>query len=267
MLSKIAMFYWGNEKMSFLRYMTLYSFSILNPDWKMGLIIKDNPTKHKNAIWNEHQDYTYYNGKDYTDRLKDLNNIDILSIDSLDMDWLCKYPDNIIGDFLKWYCLDTIGGIVSDMDILYTNPIDYNILNVKTGLFTYRNAFAAGFLVGQHSPIFSSAHLKGIETIDSYRRGYQSIGPLLLKEVIKESEYDYNILPNSLIYPFVDNTKTMKQNFEMPFTKEAKLPKDNIGIHWYAGSDIGKYYNQFLNHTNFHEDILVNRIIRGIYNE
>ena len=36
-IPKIVHFYWGNEKLSYLRYMSVYSFRKLNPDWKIKI--------------------------------------------------------------------------------------------------------------------------------------------------------------------------------------------------------------------------------------
>jgi len=76
-MKKDIYFYWGNETMSYMRYMTLYSFCGFNPDWKVYLIKNNTPTNRVMQTA-EKQDKTEYKGKDYSDRLKDLN-IDILT--------------------------------------------------------------------------------------------------------------------------------------------------------------------------------------------
>ena len=48
MIPKIAHFYWGNEILPFLRYITIYSFSILNPDWEIKLYLPTKISKEEN---------------------------------------------------------------------------------------------------------------------------------------------------------------------------------------------------------------------------
>ena len=34
-IPKLAHFYWGNDTLSFLRYLSIYTFSKFNPDWRI----------------------------------------------------------------------------------------------------------------------------------------------------------------------------------------------------------------------------------------
>ena len=65
-IPKIAHFYWGSQKLSFLRYMSLHSFKKCNPDWEVRLYCPLILTK--DARWEDKQvenngdiyDYMHY---------------------------------------------------------------------------------------------------------------------------------------------------------------------------------------------------------------
>ena len=46
-IPKRIFFYWGGSDMSWMRYMTLYSFRKMNPDWEVILYVSDNNQKEK----------------------------------------------------------------------------------------------------------------------------------------------------------------------------------------------------------------------------
>lgn len=63
--------YWGNTPLSFLRYMTLHSLSVLNPDKEVNLILRKDKLEAQDHGWVEKQDYLNYSGKNYIERVKD----------------------------------------------------------------------------------------------------------------------------------------------------------------------------------------------------
>ena len=66
-------FYWGGSSLSWMRYMSIYSFRKLNPDWEVILYISDNTTSHKTWNGEPSQDYYQYKRKNYLDNIKDLD--------------------------------------------------------------------------------------------------------------------------------------------------------------------------------------------------
>lgn len=56
-IPKIASFFWGGGPLSWLRYMTFWSFRKLHPDWEMRLYLR--PVAHNQATWHtgEPQDF------------------------------------------------------------------------------------------------------------------------------------------------------------------------------------------------------------------
>ena len=67
-IPKKAHFYWGGERLSFLRWMTLKSFRIFNPDWE---IILHRPTIpfHLHKTWTSPQQGEAFIGNNYEDLL------------------------------------------------------------------------------------------------------------------------------------------------------------------------------------------------------
>ena len=81
MIDKKIYFYWGNQPMSFLRYMTLISFNIFNPEWKM-ILIKNNMSTHSGIKSStiEEDDLRTYAGYDHRVILNKVPNLDIIDV-------------------------------------------------------------------------------------------------------------------------------------------------------------------------------------------
>ncbi len=128
MIPKRIAFFWGNDTMSWLRYMTLYSFCKLNPCWEVRLYhCKGNGAKKQ---WTTHvrQDFAEPATEDYWSRVGNLP-VEVIP-------WELKDPDNPDdnqwskitpphkSDFFEWEYLANEGGIYADMDILFVKPMD-----------------------------------------------------------------------------------------------------------------------------------------------
>ena len=74
MIPKTMKFFWGNETLSWMRYMTLYSFRKLNPDWKIELhLCPPSTIKYKTWLDGVQQDFFNFSGRDFTDKLNSLD--------------------------------------------------------------------------------------------------------------------------------------------------------------------------------------------------
>jgi glycosyltransferase involved in cell wall biosynthesis len=124
-IPKIANFYWGSQRMSFMRYMTIKSFRKHNPDWSVHLYMPkniSNDTTWRKADSHHQNDSTDYKSKEnYFDQLLSEEPIKIIKVD---------FSKTVIGssgsephksDFLRWNVLYQKGGLWSDMDIIYHN--------------------------------------------------------------------------------------------------------------------------------------------------
>jgi len=119
-IPKRIFFFWGNPTMSWMRYLTLKSFCILNPDWQVILYVSKCERVTKPWRDNVDQDFFSYSGPDYLSRVQELG-VEIL-------EWSMPEIPNVgashLSNFLKWYKLQAHGGIYSDMDILWLKPFD-----------------------------------------------------------------------------------------------------------------------------------------------
>jgi len=62
MIPKRMFFYWSGNDLSWMRYMTLYSFRKMNPNWEIILYLSDNVNKIKTWNSGEEQDFLNYTG-------------------------------------------------------------------------------------------------------------------------------------------------------------------------------------------------------------
>ena len=73
MIPKRIFFYWSGHNLSWMRYMTLFSFRKLNPDWDIILYLSDNTNTTKTWKGVEEQDFSNYKGHNYFNKLEELN--------------------------------------------------------------------------------------------------------------------------------------------------------------------------------------------------
>jgi hypothetical protein len=253
-IPKICYFYFENEKISFLRYMSIKSFIFYNPDFKVILITKDIKKQKCNKVYEESQDYTYFDGECYWDKLKQLP----IEIQTLEKD----YPEinelNLLpqqnSDILTWYILGNHGGFVSDTDIIFTAPLDYEkYKHIDVSVFTYNNNCAVGFLFGCPNKVYQDLYKLSIKL---KKNNYQSIGGLLMRDYINlyGNVYNLNIqfINTDLVYPFVHKFE-WKEQLEKPFELKQLyvLQETTCGIHYYAGWKTSQKYNELLTEDNY----------------
>jgi hypothetical protein len=119
-----AHFYWGSECTSFLRYLSIASFQLLNPDWEIYLYV---PTTlyRGGAGWTTPEVYegSAYQGRDYSRQLFSLPGLHICEVDFADFPEISQAPEIYKSDFFRWHILDQEGGVYSDTDIVFNRPI------------------------------------------------------------------------------------------------------------------------------------------------
>jgi len=283
-IPKIMTFFWSGKEMSWMRYMTIYSFSKLNPDWSIHLI-SDNNYNNKNKNWNEHtvQDFNLNIKNNYFNEIKKIKNVKIFNWNTThcsqikNINWNNIYPFHKC-DFIEWETLYYKGGFFSDFDILYIKPMDelYNTLakeNINTGLVYQQikemnnNFFSIGFLCSSVGNLFFKdlfLHTFKIFNDKYYQStGVNSIYSLLSNKKIQTSrninflniiqkkypsDKIYNF-PMKLVYPW--DWLHLDQIFS--YNQISKIPTETIGIHWYGGDPISQMFNITLNHNNFIE--------------
>jgi len=265
LLPKRAVWYWGGSPMSFLRYMSLVSFRKYHPDWDMTLVVRSHGSNpHR---WKEQQDTVYYSGRDYMAEVPGLRVVEL----EKEYPHLTRCYENQVSDILGWAWVSH-GGMKCDMDLLWRAPINYELIKgVCVGIWQYLNAFPVGVVLGNEFGFFDHLRKKAVERIQNNRAefNYQEVGPNLLRDefsALKES-YDITVLPNSWLYPFVDNMVNWKTMCAQPFIcgkNRPSLPSDCVAVHWYAGSIVVKEWNIKSQEEICAADNLIGDIVRAV---
>ena len=272
-LPKNIYFYWGNETMSFFRYMSLYSFKKFNPDWNVILIMRKNPEIPKDYGGEERPDSLYFKGEDCSINL--IDNLDI-KVKYLEEEYPeiaeLNFSETQISDILLFKILGEKGGIVSDTDILYYKQIDYEkIKDADVGIISFKghpkkDYIPWSFMLGKPNNFFKEMYEKSKKEINPK---VWDNSPLLMDslEEIKSKFKNLNImrLPSHLVFPFSETGKEPHEYFKLMFEEDAEIPKDSIGIHWYGGNDNSQRFNNKLTKDNYkYSDNTICKIIQEI---
>lgn len=258
-MNKTISFFWGNEKMSFLRYMTLWSFRKLNPDWEMRLYIckQQRTTKY----WTEHneQDFFTYKGKDYTSVLSLIPNLQVLNWEIKEKKLYNLGPSHK-SNFFKWELMCNESGVYADMDIVFVKPIDdwFNYVcdsDVGIGYSTY---FSIGLLSssGNNNNFYRTVYDNAVKHTN--QQSYQSAGVDAIYRLLGHQPGHWNRIIQQ--FPSVNFTKydmdyvayydSMQVN-DIVVNKHTNFPANTFGIHWYAGHPDAQRLNNLLTDCNY----------------
>lgn len=269
MIPKRIFFYWSGNNLSWMRYMTLFSFRKFNPDWEVVLYLSDNNITTKTWNGTEQQDFFRYNGINYLDKLEELN----IKIEKVELPDELKSIPNISpiheSDLYRYYQLYKTGGFYCDMDVLFFRSMNsfYNTIienNIDTVVHQCSTHMAIGFLGSSiDNEFYKELFDFGISNFNT--SDYQSMGVDLFYKKYNGDRNRSNILPNiisthpnlnvynipiSLIY-FFDWTK-ISYNYEN-LVYVNKFDKESIGYHWFGGSELSQKYNNILTEDNYRD--------------
>lgn len=273
-IPKDIYFYWAGKEMSFLRFMTFYSFRKFHPEWNIYLylddeIINDEPT------WENTQDYKHSMLKNYIKYLLKINVI-IKEFKLCDKYQFLKegYPAHR-SDLFSYMILSEKGGIYSDTDILFIRNINDFLLEMcnrqfDTALaylsFLGNKHFPVGFFIGSDSDkskkMYETLLNKCEENFDKEK--YQSLGSELLYKELKSINNITNLIKDI-------NVLNLEKDFVYLYSclivnemwKGLHLPTDrSAGIHWYGGDALSLNFNKIINHKNYSDfnNIICNNI-------
>ncbi len=257
MIPKRIFFYWGNKEMSWLRYMTLYSFSKFNPDWEIELYVSD--VKVLKKIWKQNvvQDFHSYKGKDW---MPEVEKLGVKIKDCPVIFDKCNPVHN--SDAFRWKELATNGGFYSDMDILYIKPIEEYYQKIKgfqTGIayFTGKNSkkysnfngyFSIGFMFSAGDNKFFKDVFDSVMASKNLT-AYQSAGVNCLYNMlgntrgIDKYREGMNIIPMKVVYPYRAH---QGRDFFKVVNNHQIHGGLTIGIHWYAGKPMAQRFNNHI---------------------
>ncbi|MHA2023963.1 MAG: hypothetical protein ACTSWQ_09915 [Candidatus Thorarchaeota archaeon] len=261
MVDKIVNFFWGGAGLSWMRYMTLYSFRKLNPDWTMRLYVCDSELRRKSWSTPEVQDFFCYSGEDLIGKVDDLN----IEIREWSLPGVVAGPQHK-SNFFKWQLLANESGFYSDLDILYLKPMREYYEKMKG--FDVAICFCSYFSIGFMASSGDNRFYRDVfnYTFKSYNpKVYQSAGVISLCNMLREKRGQqrtkselWDVLvgcyPNVQIY---NNSMALLYHWSSTHVKKVfeelhtKVPNESIGIHWYAGHPVAQKYNNLLSGSNF----------------
>jgi hypothetical protein len=219
-----------------------------NPDWDVRFYYPKYPQVEKS--WVSFEQKYDFEGKDF------LLEVMKLPIKKIEVDFSLLGIKNSLSevyksDFLRLHLLSTVGGLWSDMDILYFNPItnaSFNIpknSNIDTTVCICDYGHSIGFMLSSANNIYYR-YLWEMSLKYWDDSNYQSIGATLLNRNFPNVETATNKFPNlktiniSMDTVYAYNASNIKSIFK---SKQLDLFTSNsVGLHWYAGHPLaGKF--------------------------
>ena len=262
--------------MSWLRYMTLWSFRKLNPSWKMELFVAG--TKEVENYWEGHNklDFCEYKGEDYFSRLAELD----IEIKDCPVHREGAGPPHLC-DMCEWSELHHEGGVYCDMDVLWIKPISNLYEQIKEhdvaisfdpwGSTEGGGYFSIGLVASSKgNRFFSDVFKSSMKTFT--RSNYQSAGvisiyslasknwvsemnklSLLKKLVTKYNELSFFNIPMDILHlKYLDHGECFESDYP--------LVESCIGLHWYGGNPVAQEWNNILTEATVTDyDNLVSR--------
>lgn len=233
-IPKVLHTYWGkNKRLSYLRYLTIKTFMIRNPEWQ---VIVHYPRTHSNKItWDTgEQSYGGTTGTDYfTMILSEINNrLEVREFKfQAEMGVSEDTPEVLKSDILRWYLLHKEGGVWSDLDIVYIAPMESMSIDDNDAYVCYNGKyFSIGFLMARPRNDFYRVMYNTARDILRSRRklGYRIVGNKLFPD---DAVLHCGNIDPRVVYPVAYNeTKKLFHSGQ----ERMDLDK-SLGVHWFGG--------------------------------
>lgn len=271
-IPKKVHFYWGNETTSFLRYLSVYSFCKLNPDWEVNIYIPSESYKGE-VPWGTGEGYdgTQFSGRNYSDELFRLAGITIKEVDFSAFPQINAAPENYKSDFFRWHILSTEGGLYSDIDLLYFRPMNDLYFNrcdnrdIDCAVCLQYAGNIIGFLFSApDNEFFRRVFDASVAAFNT--ASYQSISAPLVNRLFPSEESIRELLPAMKFINMPMDVVYALDHTSIPDIFETsdmeRLTGNTIGIHWYAGHPVSQHFNNIVTEDNYkeHESIITNKI-------
>lgn len=244
-IPEILHIYWGGSKpFSYMRYLSMKSFLLLNPDWEMRLHVPKRATKEASTFkFHRASHGTGY--KDYIDQLKKLG-VKVTKWGFGKSSDIPVDPGTEVhrSDLLRWKLLAEDGGFWADTDILFIRPMEQMQLSTPSAnivLCRYYNrrrqpVCPIGFMGStKRNDFYEGIYHRAVELIEDggHVANYQSIGRLLLDDAVTNSDVEIAWMPKQTVYP------VMGGRDHVIYYRESDCDVDpaTIGFHWYGGGE------------------------------
>jgi hypothetical protein len=274
-IPKIAHFYWGGGALSYLRFLSVKSFTALNPDWQVYVHV---PSVNSTVLptWATFQQQNVNISTDFRVQLDQLN-ITVITHDFDSYGFDNQAHEVHKSDFLRWKLLAEQGGLWSDIDILYLRSMANLVENCEDNAdldtilcpLSPPRKHTVGFMLGSKNNAFYQ-HIHTLSLANYDPNQYQCMGselincryPSLNSFHEQFPQHQFAFLHRACVY--VIDSKNIEQ-FYQPVDRysQKKLSSSQvIGFHWFAGHPRSQAFeNEFTSdNINKYNNLLTNII-------
>lgn len=259
-IPKIMHTYWGASKLSWLRYLTVKTFHLTNPDWRIK-VYTPVQTFTRGLIWEQHlAPKDGDNTKDWFDELKNIPNVEIIKVDYLAQGF-GDIPDVFRSDLARLKALSTDGGMWSDFDVIhftslseaYFNTEDNKEIDTIVSYTHLRQHFSIGYMFGSANNVFyKDLYNLGVNSLLP-QGDRQTFGVILWAKIVSNdiairTQYPSLRVHNielRICYPILYNDMTgiLEHNRD--------VGSDTIALHWYGGHPDSAKWEHLLTPENY----------------
>lgn len=274
-------FYWNGNKLSWLRYMSIYSFKKLNPEWKITLYT--SPIVNSKSTYCDvfYQDFDHFGGDDWMSEVCKIGvNIIEHKINYQDFDDVLNPVFK--SDISRWQLLAIDGGFYADSDILFIKPMssyldDATLDMYDTIVCLNRSGHCMiGFMAASENNVFYADVIKS--SISNYNEQiYESMGGNAIERILvgsrgrgnfsklenKYQTYRFKNLDMNCVYPFKYSEHPMI--FDQRNDEIDAMVVNSIGIHWFGATEVSSKFNNIINPSNIDQyDNILTKYIKNI---
>lgn len=262
-IPKVMNFFWVGNTMSWMRYMTLFSFRTFHPDW--DIVLHQMDSEHAGGkTWQSIEVQDVAATDTYSEKIKELD-IEIRSWIPLEGQALLAPAHHC--DLFQWSLLAEEGGFYADMDILWVARLPYEKIKHANAVFCHTHEYMAIGFVGAapKEPLFRDILQSATDnhSADTYQSsGAEAIyrlagmwpnwgtivrvGPNSIDALRKRyPAADIVVLADASIYPWYF------REVGHIFDEEHDAPPGCCGIHWFGGDELAQIWNNKLTHENY----------------
>lgn len=274
-IPKIAHCFWyAPDGLPYLRYISIASFALLNPDYLVKIYSLEKPLK-VGKTFDTHEQCVIHITRDYFPDLIALKNIQLINLDKSFLEEVNLTIDTAVhwSDILRIKLLSTEGGFWFDSDIIFTrslansylgydefNNIDTIISHTSLGSVCAYLSHRIGFLASSPKNTFYQKLWEELLKSCDYSGNYQEYGAVLYNRLYpttdiitkKNPSLSIHSLPNCALYTLhltelLSNRLPIDIFIGSPFV---------LGCHWYGGGDhLIKLINQLNNSSDLDSEL------------
>jgi hypothetical protein len=240
--------YWDGSPFSELNFLSVKSFRLHHPDWKINMWMP--VTRTLNRSWKTAEQKVAYTGKDHFGRLKSELDVNVLTVDFDKIGFRNSASEVIKSDYFRYWALYEHGGVWSDCDIIFIKPLesvfDFVTVDAVIGCITTRAIYyPVGFLMSKPKNDLFKALL--VTCPQRYNPSeYQCLGSLLFKYLFPTMAAVKQKFPtmNVVIMDKWGYLPLEWDQLDQLFDREVELKQSSqtFGVHWFNGSAQAKQY-------------------------